>query len=279
MESEVIETAARAIDDATALIVTAGAGMGVDSGLPDFRGDEGFWHAYPPFAKLGLSFYDLANPEWFVRDPHLAWGFYGHRLNLYQTTGPHEGFSVLLRWRARKPDGGFVFTSNVDGQFQAAGFPTDRVVECHGSIHHTQCTRECGSGIQDASHIEVAVDPSTCRALDPLPRCARCGALLRPNVLMFGDWGWDNSRTAAQHERMAEWLAEMQRQGARPVIIECGAGTAVPTVRITGEALARQLRCTLVRINPDERDGGSNHQTLIRSGARDALLELDRLVR
>ena len=52
--------------------------MGVDSGLPDFRGDRGFWKAYPPYAKLGLHFAEMANPRWFDSDPELAWGFYGH---------------------------------------------------------------------------------------------------------------------------------------------------------------------------------------------------------
>ena len=54
-----------AIAAADALLVAAGAGMGVDSGLPDFRGPEGFWPAYPAYRKLGKSFQDLANPVWF----------------------------------------------------------------------------------------------------------------------------------------------------------------------------------------------------------------------
>jgi len=77
--------------------------MGVDSGLPDFRGDQGFWKAYPPYAKLGLSFVELANPRWFATDPELAWGFYGHRRGLYRRTVPHEGFARLLRWSRAMP--------------------------------------------------------------------------------------------------------------------------------------------------------------------------------
>ena len=53
-----------------AILIGAGAGMGVDSGLPDFRGGSGFWKAYPPYAKLGLDFVSLANPRWFVSDPN-----------------------------------------------------------------------------------------------------------------------------------------------------------------------------------------------------------------
>jgi NAD-dependent SIR2 family protein deacetylase len=70
-----IRHAAEAIKAADALLVTAGAGMGVDSGLPDFRGAQGFWRAYPAIAKLGLSFEGMANPAWFKKNPHLAWAF------------------------------------------------------------------------------------------------------------------------------------------------------------------------------------------------------------
>ena len=75
--------AAVALQAADALLVTAGAGMGVDSGLPDFRGQQGFWRAYPAIARLGLCFEEMANPAWFDKDAALAWAFYGHRLNLY----------------------------------------------------------------------------------------------------------------------------------------------------------------------------------------------------
>ncbi len=93
-----VQRAADALRGADALLITAGAGMGVDSGLPDFRGSEGFWRAYPPYRKLGLHFEQLANPSAFRGDPQLAWGFYGHRLKLYRSTRPHRGFETLLRW-------------------------------------------------------------------------------------------------------------------------------------------------------------------------------------
>jgi NAD-dependent SIR2 family protein deacetylase len=129
------ERAARAIGSAEAILIGAGAGMGVDSGLPDFRGGSGFWKAYPPYARLGLAFTELANPRWFASDPELAWGFYGHRLMLYRETEPHGGFAILLRWMSRMPRGGFVYTSNVDGHFQKAGFTrsTARSVRCSAS--------------------------------------------------------------------------------------------------------------------------------------------------
>src|SRR5437867_8631899 len=109
---DAIRRAAEAIAGAEALLIGAGAGMGVDSGLPDFRGDHGFWKAYPPYARLGLNFIALANPRWFRDSPELAWGFYGHRLNLYRQTTPHAGFQILRKWAAQMKHGGFVYTSN-----------------------------------------------------------------------------------------------------------------------------------------------------------------------
>jgi NAD-dependent SIR2 family protein deacetylase len=84
--------------------------MGVDSGLPDFRGTQGFWRAYPVIANLGLSFEEMANPAWFEKNPHPAWAFYGHRLNLYRGTSPHAGFNQLLEICHSKRHGYFVFT-------------------------------------------------------------------------------------------------------------------------------------------------------------------------
>lgn len=86
--------AADLIAQADALLVAAGAGIGVDSGLPDFRGPEGFWKAYPALGRRGIGFEQAASPRSFHADPTLAWGFYGHRLALYRRTVPHAGFEI-----------------------------------------------------------------------------------------------------------------------------------------------------------------------------------------
>ncbi len=96
--------------------------MGVDSGLPDFRGVHGFWRAYPALRAKDVRFEDIANPTAFRHDPERAWGFYGHRLNLYRRTAPHRGYSILSKWAERMEHGAFVFTSNVDGHFQKGCF-------------------------------------------------------------------------------------------------------------------------------------------------------------
>ena len=209
MLEKTIEKAAEILSNADTLLITAGAGMGVDSGLPDFRGNEGFWKAYPPIAKLGISFSQMANPSWFHQNPQLAWAFYGHRLNLYRQTIPHNGFIQLLDIAKRKKGGYFVFTSNVDGQFQKAGYDEDKITECHGSIHHLQCTKPCSDNIWDANRIEVEIDMQKFRALEPLPLCRDCGAIARPNILMFGDGMWNSSRYEKQSESDYDWREQL----------------------------------------------------------------------
>jgi len=224
----------------------------VDSGLPDFRGTEGFWSAYPPLAALGLRFEQVANPRWFDDDPALAWGFYGHRFNLYRQTAPHEGFVILRRWAEKMPRGTFVFTSNVDGHFQKAGFNAERVYEVHGSLNHLQCSAPCDESIWPAGDLEIFVDEETFRAEEPLPRCPQCGATARPNVLMFSDGRWLWKRSNEQEWCFKQWLATLE--DARLVVVECGAGTAIPSVRQMSESLLG-AKADLIRINPRESHG------------------------
>jgi NAD-dependent SIR2 family protein deacetylase len=248
---QIIEQAAQAIREADALLITAGAGIGVDSGLPDFRGNSGFWRAYPPMQKLGISFTAMANPAWFHNNPRLAWGFYGHRLNLYRNTIPHEGFTILRKIAAEKPSGYFVFTSNVDGQFQKAGFNRENIYECHGSIHHIQCATPCNRSIRSSGDIRVTIDETTFLAAQPLPVCPDCSGIARPNILMFGDWNWIPDRSQEQADRMEAWVSQRARSGKKLAIIELGAGEAVPTVRMESEdALRRFETARLIRINP-----------------------------
>ena len=265
-----IEQAAEAIRDCDAILIGAGAGMGVDSGLPDFRGDEGFWKAYPPMKRQGLSFYDLANPKWFHSDPTRAWGFYGHRRNLYRETDPHLGFQTLLEWGNEKPGGCFVFTSNVDGHFQAAGFGADQVVECHGAINLVQCVEPCSRKIWQAADKEIDVDLESFRAGGDLPTCVVCGEMARPNILMFGDSSWVEDATELQYQRYAKWLGDVSN--VRLVVIELGAGTAVPSVRLACERRAARPNGTLIRINPRESQG--SNAISIPLGALEALDEI-----
>ena len=270
-----IERAAALVSQADALVIAAGAGMGVDSGLPDFRGNAGFWKAYPALATEGVGFMDIASPDAFLADPLRTWGFYGHRLALYRKTVPHAGFALLRRWGDAISNGYFVFTSNVDGHFQKAGFSPLRIDECHGSIHYLQCLEPCSQSIWEARTFEPTVDAAHCTLLGPPPACPHCGGIARPNILMFDDWRWIDVRREAQAARRQGWLA----QARRPVVVEIGAGVNVATVRHFSSRIARQHNGALIRINPRDAQIGALPGVGIAAGALEALSAIDALLR
>lgn len=248
--TETYKYAAEIINTADALLIGAGAGIGVDSGLPDFRGSEGFWKAYPPIAKLGIRFEEMANPEWFEKKPRLAWAFYGHRYNLYKSIIPHKGFKLLLDIGEFMRYKYFIYTSNVDGQFQKAGFDNAKIDEIHGSINYLQCSKNCQDDIWLADFDKILIDEEKFEAVGDLPTCPHCGAIARPNILMFGDWGWNGRRSNQQSMKFQNWLQELQNANANLAIIELGAGTAIPSIRHNSQYLVKDMNAKLIRINP-----------------------------
>jgi len=274
--NDAIKQAAEALAGATAILVTSGAGMSADSGLPTFRGADGFWNAYPPYRKLNLDFYDLANPEWFMRDPELAWGFYGHRLNLYREVQPHEGYSVLTRLSKQLPM--HVATTNVDGAFVKAGMRAGAVWEAHGSIHWLQHVEPADDAPLVPAHAyTVDVDPETMRARGDLPTAD--GSLLRPNIVMFGDWLFDDRRETAQSLRYERWVDSIDDSNL--VVVEVGAGAAIPTARFLGLNAAIRSGGTLIRINTedariDDHVRARIHRGIeVECGAAEALVEIN----
>jgi len=232
------------IKNAEYIIITAGAGMSADSGLPTFRGTNGFWKTSSGKSK---SYLEMANPKLFKEDPHEAWGFYGSRYNLYKETEPHQGYDLLKELVGEKKDY-FIFSSNVDGHFHKAGFDKNKIVEIHGSINHFQCEHQCSTNIWEE---DLNIEIKELIATDPLPKCRDCNGISRPNILMFGDGFWNSERTDNQLGRMNNFL---DRITEKTVIIEIGAGTEIITVRKQSEEIAAKYNIPLIRINPEDTD-------------------------
>lgn len=270
-QQNAILRAAQAIADADTLLITAGAGMGVDSGLPDFRGKQGFWRAHPSYAAEGLTFQDLANPQWFFNEPRRAWGFYGSRYHSYGNTQPHAGFTLLKSWLDSKPNPGFVYTSNVDGHFQKAGFAEESIYECHGSIHYLQCCMPCNQRIWPIKTLQLTVDRHSMVAQGFLPFCPDCGGFARPNILMFDDAYWLEHRARQQQKRYLDWRLRAVHQ--QVVVIELGVGSAIGPIRWVGESFPG----TLLRINPSESNAPKGSISLAMS-ALAALTAIERIL-
>ncbi len=148
----------------TPVAVLTGAGVSSASGIPTFRGrDDSLWSQYRPE--------DLATPEAFARDPELVWRWYDWRRGLIAANRPNPAHAALARLGERMLL--TVITQNVNGYHQQAG--SRDVVEYHGSIWTTRCTR-CHRRAEDR-RVPLPIPP----------RCPDCGGLLRPGVVWFGE--------------------------------------------------------------------------------------------
>ena len=168
---------------ARSVLVLTGAGVSAESGVPTFRGPDGLWRTHRPE--------ELAMPEACARDPRLVWEWYGWRRERVGRCRPNAGHHALAAWALERGvtggPGVTLVTQNVDGLHEEAarevagvGDPAPALpVELHGSLFRIRCTR-CAHRASDRSPVNAASEAS-------LPRCPACGALLRPNVVWFGE--------------------------------------------------------------------------------------------
>ena len=156
-----------------------GAGVSAESGVPTFRGNNGLWRQYRSE--------DLATPQAFSRDPKLVWEWYDWRRRLLAQAKPNPGHHALAQIEKLVPKFTLI-TQNVDDLHEQAG--SRHVLHLHGSIWIVRCV-DCGRETLDK------------RAPMPeLPPRCRCGALLRPGVVWFGEAlparVWNDAETAAR---------------------------------------------------------------------------------
>jgi NAD-dependent SIR2 family protein deacetylase len=130
-----------------------------------------------------------------------------------------------------------------------------------------QCVEPCCSRTWPAAGFEPKLDGQACRLVSALPRCPKCGGIARPNILMFGDSAWLPRRTDEQEASLQRWIASV----GRPVIVEIGAGTALPTIRRFSERHGPRV----IRINAREPKIAPAMGVGIRGTALDALTTLD----
>ena len=150
------------------VFVLTGAGVSAESGLPTFRGMNGLWRGY--------RLEDVATPEAFAADPALVWRFYSERRRRHETVAPNPAHFALAELEQRLGDRYFLCTQNVDSLHEQAG--SRRVVHMHGRIMQSRCSDpRCESQPFD--------DRKQYGEEDGVPRCKRCGALIRPHICWF----------------------------------------------------------------------------------------------
>ena len=145
-----------------------GAGISTESGIPDFRSATGLWAEYDPM--------EYATIHAFRRDPVKVWEFYALRFSALTKAVPNAGHRALAELeRCGLVEA--IVTQNIDGLHQSAG--SEEVLEVHGSIRTASCL-VCGERVTLEEVVAALHDR-------PAPPCPRCDAILKPDVVMFGE--------------------------------------------------------------------------------------------
>jgi NAD-dependent deacetylase len=241
-----LEIAASSQSYVVRVLVLTGAGVSAESGIPTFRGKDGYWRNLDPTK--------LATPEAFARDPQLVWDWYRERRQRIRNAQPNAAHEAIAKL-AKHTDEFLLVTQNVDDLHARAGIEKQNMVQIHGDIFVTRCTR---CDFRDTARGGSPEPPGACvvqpvnrrlRSIAAIserdlnvPTCPKCQALMRPDVVWFGEQlPWNGL------ERVEDFLDG----GACDVVIV--AGTTATFGYIIDWALgASRDGAELIEVNPEE---------------------------
>ena len=204
------------------VLIITGAGVSAESGIPTFRGADGYWRNLDPTK--------LATPEAFAHDPNLVWDWYRERRRRIRTAQPNPAHHAIAKL-AERADEFLLVTQNVDDLHRRAGLPLEKMVQIHGDIFITHCSR-CAFRRQEDQQLD---DGS-------LPNCPECGAFLRPGVVWFGE-----QLDLAKIGTVEKFLAD----GDCDLVIVAGT-TALFDYIVDWALRARGQTGQLIEVNPEE---------------------------
>ena len=231
---------------AVRVLVLTGAGVSAESGIPTFRGKDGYWRNLDP-AKL-------ATPEAFARDPQLVWDWYRERRQRIRNAQPNAAHEAIARL-AQRTDDFLLVTQNVDDLHARAGVAQEKMVQIHGDIFATRCSRcDFSNGGREGSPEPpgtYVVEPTNGRLRSiaatsmqqkKIPRCPGCEAFLRPGVVWFGE-----QLPQSKLQRVEDFLDG----GACDVVIVAGT-TATFGYIIDWALRGSRYNGELIEVNPEE---------------------------
>jgi NAD-dependent deacetylase len=219
--------------------VLTGAGISADSGIPTFRGSEGYWvvgsHNYMP--------QEMATQAMFRSAPEEVWRWYLYRFGVCRHAQPNDGHRALVALEQALGDRFHLVTQNIDGLHRRAGSSEARTSCIHGDAAWVRCAAECGLGRIPLPEVGVR-DPKAplAEAERAALRCPRCGGWLRPHVLWFDEYyDEDNYRmdTALRAAARADLLLVVGTSGATNLPMQIG-------------ELAWRRGIAMVDVNPEE---------------------------
>ena len=225
------------LKSAKKIVFVTGAGISQESGIPTFRGKDGFWRKYDPMK--------LATIDAFYEDPKLVWEWYEERRANILAAKPNPGHEAIAE--LEKLAQVVVLTQNIDGLHQRAG--SKNVLELHGSIIRIKCT-VCD--FQDEISSSFAQLP---------PKC-KCGNILRPDVVWFGE-------SLPQDV----WSKAMMESNSCDVMIIAGTSLVVSPAN-TLPIYAKQNGALLIEVNPEHTVMSNDMDISIRDSSANILPRL-----
>jgi NAD-dependent deacetylase len=224
-----------ALDHDSRVLVLTGAGISAESGVRTFRDAGGLWE--------GNDVTQVASPDGFARDPILVWRFYSQRRAAMTGIVPNPGHRALVALEDRLGDRFLLATQNVDGLHAAAG--SKRMVEMHGNLMRTRC-----------SVCDRAPFADTTAYRDKLvPMCGECEALLRPDIVWFGE-----QLPAGVLDRIGDFIASARN---KLVFIAVGTSGAVyPAAGLVDATRRVGGTSWLVNLEPPDNLGSFDHVVL-----------------
>ncbi len=216
------------------IVFVTGAGISQESGIPTFRGKDGFWRKYDPMK--------LATIDAFYEDPKLVWEWYEERRKNILDANPNPGHVSIAELEKHKRIS--VLTQNIDGLHQRAG--SSHVYELHGSIITIKCT-VCNFKDQITAKFSE------------LPPLCKCGNMLRPDVVWFGE--------ALPQD---VWGSAMEEASSCDIMIVVGTSLAVSPANLL-PVYAKQSGATMVEVNIENTPMSSSMDLSLRTSAAKAL--------
>lgn len=226
------------------ILVLTGAGVSAESGIPTFRGKEGYW-------TIGSRDYqpqELATNAAFTQMPWEVWAWYLYRRSVCRAAAPNAAHDAIVRWDRAHKERFALITQNVDGLHRRAGSPVERTYPIHGDIDLMRCAEVCTidrypvpENVPTLGKGEPVTD-----AIKAVLVCPRCKAMARPHVLWF-DESYDEPRFFLETAR------RLASQAALLVVAGTSAQTNLPWQVVT---LAARAGATIVDVNVEDNPFG-----------------------
>jgi len=212
---KMFDTVAQKLKDSRKIVFVTGAGISQESGIPTFRGKDGYWRKYDPMK--------LASIDAFYDDPKLVWEWYDDRRKNILDVKPNEGHFAISQMEEFKDV--VILTQNIDGLHQRSG--STNVLELHGSIIRIKCT------------VCDFIDNIT-ENFESLPPKCKCGSMLRPDVVWFGEPLPQNI-----------WQSAIKEASVCDVMVIVGTSLVVSPAN-TLHVYAKQNGAILIEVNPEK---------------------------